>query len=88
MRLTAFSDVSLRVLMLLSALEPGQKLSTQNFHRDGNGCASPGGFDAFKNLTLELYRGGKRGKKLWIATSAPNHPGEDLKVFLKSKWTA
>ncbi len=29
MRLTAFSDVSLRVLMLLSALEPGQKLSTQ-----------------------------------------------------------
>ena len=38
--------------------------STENFHRDGNGCVSPGGFDAFKNLTLELYRGGKRGKKL------------------------
>jgi len=30
MRLTAFSDVSLRVLMLLSALEPGQKLSTED----------------------------------------------------------
>lgn len=29
MRLTAFSDVSLRIMMLLSALEPGQKLSTQ-----------------------------------------------------------
>ena len=29
MRLTAFSDVSLRVMMLLAALEEGEKLSTQ-----------------------------------------------------------
>ena len=29
MRLTAFSDVSLRIMMLLSALDPDQKLSTQ-----------------------------------------------------------
>lgn len=29
MRLTAFSDVSLRIMMLLAALEPQEKLSTQ-----------------------------------------------------------
>ena len=36
MRLTAFSDVSLRIMMLLSALDPGQKLSTQKI-ADGVG---------------------------------------------------
>ena len=49
MRLTAFSDVSLRVLMLLSALEPGQKLSTQKIAEGvdtplqpcGEGCGLP-----------------------------------------------
>mgnify|MGYP000871359730 CR=1 FL=1 len=29
MRLTAFSDVSLRIMMLLSSLQEGEKLSTQ-----------------------------------------------------------
>ena len=36
MRLTAFSDVSLRIMMLLSALDPDQKLSTQKI-ADGVG---------------------------------------------------
>ena len=38
MRLTAFSDVSLRIMMLLSSLQEGEKLSTQ---RISEGVGTP-----------------------------------------------
>ena len=57
MRLTAFSDVSLRIMMLLSSLQEGEKLSTQKI---SEGVGTPYNHVAKSVASCYRRRGAKR----------------------------